>query len=95
MNITAAQEARTNAILDRCVRIDGRITTWREFVSGVTASDLDTCDGMIDYSRTRFNRMNNREQSAYIAALKAKTYYMVRGVIVPKLVYEHAKRETL
>lgn len=50
-------------------------------------------DGMIDYSRTKFNRMNGREQAAYEARLKAKRYYWLEcsdgtGMSVPKTVFD-------
>ena len=50
-------------------------------------------DGMSEYSRSRFNRMNHKEQDAYLARLKAKRIYSVwrpdgTGWTVPKLVYD-------
>tara|TARA_R110000796_G_scaffold46330_1_gene112000 strand:- start:373 stop:684 length:312 start_codon:yes stop_codon:yes gene_type:complete len=90
--LAAAQNARLQVQLDKLVRIDGRVLTWRAFVENASADDLDTMDGTIDYSRTHFNRLDSHAaQEKYMARLKAKTYYLVGGVIVAKIIYDHVK----
>lgn len=89
MTIETAQAARADKVLNSLIRIDGVVTSWRDFVSrGVVTSEGD---GMIDWSRTKFNRMNYREQAAYEAKLKAKRYYYVNDVQCPKTVWDFAK----
>lgn len=49
---------------------------------------------MVDYSRTRFNRLAfHKAQDAYIARLNAKRYFYVNGWVVPKLVYDALRRD--
>jgi len=88
MMLTLAHDARTKAALDRLIRVDGKVMTYRQLIADATVADKSTFDGMIDWNRRKFNGMNAKEQRAYEARLKAKTYYAVRGVIVPKLVYD-------
>ena len=86
------QLGRLNAALDTRVRIDGTVTTWRAFIAAEVVSKRES-DGMADYSRTRVNRMNGREQDAYMARLKAKRVFILSdaegyGRAVPKLIYD-------
>ena len=87
-NLNAANTARLTAALDKLIRIDGKVMTYRQFVADASVADKTTFDGMIGWDRRKFNGMNEKEQRAYEARLKARTYYAVRGVIVPKLVYD-------
>lgn len=59
-------------------------------------------DGMADYSRTRFNRMSDRDQEAYIKRLEAKRVYLLAeahpeyGTVwfqVPKIVFDAVESE--
>ena len=60
--------------------------TIRQITAG--SLELSDGDGMIDYSRTRFNRLaSHKDQDAYIARLKAQQYFYVNGWVVPKLFY--------
>lgn len=94
--LSPIQAGRLNAALDRQYRFDGTVRTLRAHIEHMATSgplEFSEGDGMIDYSRTRFNRMeSNRDQDAYIARLKAKTYYYVNGWVVPKLVYDALRR---
>lgn len=89
-NIEKAAAARSAAILSKPIRIDGQVTTWRDFVDAGPCS-LSESDGMIDWSRTKFNRLNAKQQREYEATLKARRYYYVNDVLCPKTVYDYAK----
>jgi hypothetical protein len=78
-----------NAALDKLFRFsDGEVRSTRAFIEGSHSIVKAESDGMIDYSRTRFNRMDGREQAAYMARLKAKRYYWINGTGVPKIVFD-------
>ena len=89
--LSAMQVGRLNAALDKRVRIDGEVMTWRDYA--LTTSSKRESDGMADYSRTRFNRMNGREQAAYMARLEAKRVFILVdaegfGRAVPKVIFD-------
>ena len=88
-NIQKAAAARADKILSQPIRIDGKVTTWRAFVDAGPV-DLSEGDGMIDWNRTKFNRLNYAQQREYEAALRARRYYYVNGVLCPKTVYDYA-----
>ena len=47
---------------------------------------------MCDWSRVKYNRMGSQtEQDAYEAGLRARRYYYINGVRVPKIVYDAVK----
>ena len=86
--MTPHQAARANAALDSLVRIDGQVMSWRKFFESCEAIEKSESDGMIDYSRTHFNRLDHDGQARYMARLKAKRMYYVNGYVVKKLVYD-------
>ncbi|MBB3918645.1 hypothetical protein [Rhizobium fabae] len=94
--LSPMQSGRLKAALDKEYRYDGVVRTLRSHIEELAAAgplELTEGDGMIDYSRTHFNRLaSNREQDAYIARLKAKRYFYVNGWVVPKLVYDAIRR---
>lgn len=94
--LSPLQSGRLKVALDRHYRFEGVVKTLRSHIEHWAASgplELSESDGMIDYSRTRFNRMGSwREQDAYIASLTAKRYFYVDGWVVPKLVYDAIRR---
>lgn len=87
--------ARVVAQLDKLTRRNGVVRTLRAHIELDAAAgplELKESDGMIDYSRTKFNRcMSQRESDAYIARLKAKTYFWVNDWQVPKVVFDVLK----
>lgn len=89
---------RLNAALDKQCRFNGRVRSLRDHIAELAKDgplDLSESDGMIDYSRQRFNRMSSqKEQDAYISRLKAKRYFYVNGWVVPKLVYDAIQHKT-
>jgi len=94
--LSSMQSGRLNAALDRQYRFDGVVKSLRSHIEELAAAgllELTEGDGMIDYSRTHFNRLASYEaQDAYIARLKAKRYFYVNGWAVPKLVYDAIRR---
>ncbi|OCP22445.1 MULTISPECIES: hypothetical protein [unclassified Ensifer] len=94
--LSPMRAGRLNAALDRQYRFDGIVKPLRSHIENLAASgplELTEGDGMIDYSRTRFNRFaSHKEQDAYIARLRAKRYFYVNGWVVPKLVYNAIRR---
>lgn len=90
-----AIEARTHSMLNSLIRIGYLVASWREHIDGwAEQSELsfDTMDGMIDYNRYHFNRLDSTvKQDAYMKRLRVKTYYTINDTIVPKLVYDHYK----
>ncbi|MGQ3141256.1 hypothetical protein [Rhizobium oryzihabitans] len=95
-SLTPMQSGRLKVALDRQYRFDGVVKTLRAHLGELAASGplyFSEGDGMIDYSRTHFNRLDSsKEQDAYIARLKAKRYYYVNGWVVPKLVFDAITR---
>jgi hypothetical protein len=94
--LSPLQQGRLNAALDRQYRFGGVINSLRSHIEVLAAAgplDLTEGDGMIDYSRRRFNRLaSHKAQDAYIARRKAKRYFYVNGWVVPKLVYDAISR---
>ena len=94
--LSSMQSGRLNAALDRQYRFDGVVKSLRSHIEELAAAgplELTEGDGMIDYSRTHFNRLASyKAQDAYIARLKAKRYFYVNGWAVPKLVYDAIRR---
>lgn len=93
MSIQNAQDARLLAALNKPYNYKGQTMTMRQIIEKTVPMVTSMSDGMIDYSRRRFNNMYEREQNAYIARLKAKRYYWVNDVQVPKLVYDWALQQ--
>lgn len=95
-SLSPMQSGRLKAALDKEYRYDGVVRTLRSHIEALVATgplELTEGDGMIDYSRTHFNRLASyREQDAYIARLKAKRYFYVNGWVVPKLIYDAIRR---
>lgn len=95
-SLSPMQSGRLQTALDRQYRFDGVVKTLRSHIEELAAADqleLSEGDGMIDYSRTHFNRLGSyAEQDAYIARLKAKRYFYLNGWVVPKLVYDAIRR---
>lgn len=94
-NLSTLQQGRLHAALAKHYRYDGTVKTLRQHIEGLAAAgplDLSEGDGMIDYSRTHFNRLSSvKEQDAYIARLRAKRYFYVNDWVIPKLVYDAIK----
>ena len=89
--MAGAAKARAEKVLSSLVRTPNGVMTWREFIDTATSLDLQVSDAMIDWNRLTFNRMTHREQADYEARLRAKTYYWVNNVKVPKIVFDYAK----
>lgn len=94
--LAKAREARLNDALAKEYRFEGKVMSLRAILEsrGDTLECRET-DGMIDWSRSKFNRMNGREQSAYEAALKARRYYFVNSIKVPKIVFDWARQRDM
>lgn len=96
VSLSPMQSGRLQTALDRQYRFDGVVKTLRSHIEELAAAgklEFSEGDGMIDYSRTHFNRLGSyAEQDAYIARLKAKRYFYLNGWVVPKLVYDAIKR---
>ncbi|WP_018237790.1 hypothetical protein [Ensifer sp. BR816] len=94
--LSPMQAGRLNAALDRQYRFDGVVRSLRSHIEALAAAgrlELTEGDGMIDYSRARFNRLgSHRGQDAYVARLRAKRYFYVNGWAAPKLVYDAIRR---
>lgn len=95
--LTPMQKGRLDAALDRKYRYRDGVRTLRQnleqlAVSG-TLSKKET-DRSLDFNRTHFNRLNGREQQAYLDRLEAKRYYWISAdggetsTAVPKIVYD-------
>jgi hypothetical protein len=85
--LTPMQLGRLNKALDKQYHTANGIETMREMVARLAPVKKET-DGMIDYSRHRFNQMNGDEQRRYMARLEAKRYYWLDNVAVPKIVWD-------
>ncbi|MEJ6849867.1 hypothetical protein V3589_27100 [Sinorhizobium fredii] len=94
--LSPMQSGRLKAALAKKYRYDGVVRTLQSHIEALAAEgplELTEGNGMIDYSRTHFNRLaSHKEQDAYIARLRAKRYFYVNGWVVPKLVYDAIRR---
>lgn len=90
--LSAMQIGRLNAALDKQMRFADGIRTIRAQIERMAAAGplvKSEGDGMIDWSRTKFNRMgSDREQREYEARLKAKRYFYLNNWQVPKVVFD-------
>ena len=94
-NMTPMQIGRLNKALAKLYRIGGgEIVTLRTIVERADGVKREW-DGMCDWSRSKFNRMTGKEQAAYEAMLKARRYYGIDGMIVPKIVYDACEAQAL
>lgn len=93
MTIKPAQDARLLAALNKLYNHQGQTMTMRQIIEKTAPMVTSISDGMIDYSRRKFNNMYQREQDAYIAGLKARRHYWVNDVKVPKLVHDWARQQ--
>lgn len=91
-NLTPMQRGRLKAALDKQYRYNSVVKSLRDHIetlAGESFLELSESDGMIDYSRTHFNRLSSqKDQDAYIARLKVKRYFYVNGWVIPKLVHD-------
>jgi hypothetical protein len=88
-SLAPVQIARVNAALDKVYRFDsGRVCSLRTFLEELPTIERAESDGMIDYSRTTFNRLGHGEQEAYMARLRNRRLYWINNVKVPKIVYD-------
>lgn len=87
-DLSPMQLGRLNAALDKLYRFSDGVRSLRAEFDRAPAIEKSEGDGMIDWSRTKFNRMDYREQAAYEARLKAKRYYYVNSLQVPKIVFD-------
>lgn len=85
--LTPMQLGRLNKSLAKLARYDGEVRSLRDHVATLKGVKTEF-DGMVDWSRTRFNRMNGAQQAAYEASLRARRYFAVDGWTVPKIVYD-------
>lgn len=86
--LTPMQLARLNAALDKPYRFPDGIKTMRAFLASQQAIAKSTTDGMIDFNRRHFNRLDHKGQAAYEARLKAKRYYFANDIQIPKILYD-------
>lgn len=87
-SLSAMQAGRLSAALARPYRFSDGIRSLKAELERNPDKTKSESDGMIDWSRSKFNRMDGREQAAYEARLKAKRYYFVGGLAVPKIVFD-------
>lgn len=86
-HLTTMQLGRLNKALAKRARYDGVVRTLAEHIATLPAKKHEG-NGLIRYSRTRFNRMNAKEQTAYMARMEAERHYYIDGWEVPKIVYD-------
>ena len=86
-DLTPMQLGRVKACLDKQARYAGEVRRLGDHLATLKG-DKSEGDGMIDWNRTRFNRMQGPEQRAYEARLKAQRRFYVDGWQVPKIVWD-------
>ena len=92
-NLSQANQARLEQALAKLYNYHGRTMSLRAIIEQTQPMVTHESDGMIDYSRTKFNRLGStKEQEAYIAMLKARRLYWVNDILVPKMVYDWARK---
>jgi hypothetical protein len=88
-NLKSVQVARVNAALDKVCRFgNGRVCSLRAHLEESTAIEKRETDGMIDYNRGHFNRLEGSAQEAYMERLRAKRLYWINDTLVPKCVFD-------
>jgi hypothetical protein len=68
MSITAAQKARTEKALNQLIRSEFGVTTKAEFIRRHKKLGATVSEGQkpkVQWNRTKYNRMNGREQEEY------------------------------
>ena len=96
MSIVNANKARLQNELNKQYRFsDGSVLTMGQWIKKNSSLVTEESDGMIDYSRTKFNRMNYHEQAKYINNLKNKRYYWVNNIKISKLIYDYISNEVI
>lgn len=87
--LTARDAGRVNAALDKVYRFfGGRTCSLRAHLEEFTIVEKRETDGMIEYDRNHFNRLEGAAQDAYMARLRAKRLYWVNDTLVPKCVFD-------
>lgn len=102
--LTPMQLGRLERALAKRFIMRGKVMTLEQIITDCVPADpaKTITDGMCDWSRTRFNRMNGAEQKAYEARLKARRYYNLECpdpayaelecyTGVPKIVFDQVK----
>jgi hypothetical protein len=95
-----AYEARLNKFINKVVLIEGRTTTWKEYIdAGNIIKIKSIIVPKIQYNRRKYNRMNNREQEEYEKKLKeTKNEYLIYAnetecFTVKKMVFDYCKQK--
>ena len=90
-DLLKANAARLQSCLAKRYSFSGQVLTlgeWLHTQHALGPVEKSEGDGMIGWSRTRFNRMDGRQQDDYEASLRAKHYYYLNSVQVPKIVFD-------
>lgn len=90
MYIKNANEARVENALAKKYNYHGATMSMQQIIEQVKPMVTCITDGMIDYSRTTFNRMDGREQAVYTKRLQDRRLYFVNDIKVPKVVHDWA-----
>jgi hypothetical protein len=94
-HLTPMQLGRLNKALDRLYRFsDGTVATLRAKIESFPEIEKTESDGMIKWSRSKFNSLDGRGQDAYEARLKAERLCWINDMQVPVIVYD-ATRATV
>lgn len=95
LGLTATQIGRLEQALEKQYNNGGQIQTMREMLAELPDHpDKEITDGMIDWNRRHFNRLDGRQQDDYMDRLKKKRKYCLRyadplmALMVPKIVFD-------
>ena len=93
--LTPMQLGRLETALAKQFRTDRGIQTLEAIILTELPANpaKEITDGMIDWNRRHSNRLDGRQQAAYMARLEAKRYYVLKyddmmGLHVPKIVFD-------
>ena len=87
--LTPMQLGRLNKVLDKLWNHNGTVKTMRQIIEGKPPEAMkSTGDGFMEWSRTKFNRMDGPQQKAYEARLRAKKFFFFGETQIPKVVYD-------
>lgn len=78
---------RVRVALEKRARYKGEVRTLAEHIATLAGVKAEG-DGMIDWNRTKFNRMDGAAQRVYEARLKGQRRFYVDGWQVPKIVWD-------
>ena len=92
VGLTPLQLAAFNKSAGKLFKFDGVVKCLLAQLETMGATSKETINGLIDYNRHTFNRLDHKGQAAYMARLHARRIYVINapdhGTCVPKNMFD-------